>query len=102
MTPLNPQRLFAFLEDDPVFQRSQLAKEVSAQLLEELRDSLCDDVCGTVRGEVRELLPTLVVESLASEIRQLVRQSFGEELRALREEFGEGPDPADWWKGDEE
>lgn len=100
MTPLNPQRLFSFLESDPVFQRSQLAKEVSAQLLEELRDSFCENVCSTVQVEVRELLPKLVVESLAPEIRQLVRKSFGEVLRELREEFNE--DPADWWKGNEE
>ena len=100
MTPLNPQLLLPFLEHDPVFQRSQLAKEVIALLQEELRQSLSDDVCVTVMEEVRELLPRLVIESLAPEIRKILQQSFREEIRALFKDFGERPDPADWWKLD--
>ena len=100
MTPLNPQLLLPFLEHDPVFQRSQLVKEIIAQLQEELRQSLCEDVCVTLMEELRKLLPRLIIESMTPEIRSLMQNSLREEIRALFEDFGEKPDPADWWKLD--
>ena len=46
------------------------------------------------------MLPGLVIESLAPEIRSLMQKSFREEIRELFKDFGEKPDPADWWKLD--
>jgi len=96
MTPLNPQLLFEFLENDPVFQRAQLAKEVSHQLLQDLRNSLCEEACSQARFEVRQLLPMMLTNSLRDEIRFMVRKAFGDEIRELQR------DPADWWKLDDD
>ncbi|QEG36231.1 hypothetical protein [Bythopirellula goksoeyrii] len=93
--------LFPFLRDDVVYQRSQLAKDVSKTLLNELRESLCEEVCSTAQFEVRELLPKMLTEVLEVEIRGLVKRAFIEQLRELANEFREPEDPADWWKGGE-
>lgn len=100
MSPLDPQRLFDFLQNDPVHQRQLLAKEVMALISDDDWEKYIYSVVDAARFEVREILPKLLTDELVKDVRQIIRRAFIEAASELKAQMDY--DPADWWKDDDD
>lgn len=90
------QRVFPFLEEDPLYQETvrqeRTVLEVTARVKQDLEDRLRETLQSLVQPAVDRAVRRSL-EQVMSDIRQMTRA-----FERMRKSYVQDDDPADWWK----